>query len=81
MPMIIEMFPPVVLALNEEVKNHPLLLATLETAQPQSLEEVLGHVAAYCNVGLDGYYMEEDIEALFVLLLNRLKIKSTIHIN
>lgn len=79
--MIIEMFPQVVQALNLEVGKHPLLLATLYAAGPMSMEEVVGHVAAYCDVMLDDYYMEEDLEALFALLLARLKKKSELTLN
>ena len=76
MPLIIEYFPPAVIALNEELINHPMLTQMLRPEMP--LEEKLGHVAAYCNVELDGYYLEDEIETLIYLLLRQLKEKSII---
>ena len=79
--MIIEMFPPAAIALNDEVSKHPLLLSLLQSMGPMDLETTIGHVAAYCDVMLDDYYMNEDLEALFNLLVNRLRAMNTIHIN
>lgn len=74
--MILEFFPPVVQALNLEVSKHPVLLEVLRQQGRMDLETTVGHVAAYCDVILDDYYMEEDLEALFNLLLDRLRKKS-----
>ena len=84
--MIIEMFPPVVQALNQEVRNHPILLAELSRLEKLNdghldLEITVGVVAAYCNVVLHDVYLEEDLEALFTLLLARLQKISTIQVH
>jgi hypothetical protein len=79
--MILEYFPPAAQALNLEVRSHPVLLAILQNNGPMDMETMIGHVAAYCNVELDGYYMEEDLEALFILLIDRLRNKSAIVVN
>ena len=79
MPLILEFFPVLVMELNKELNNHPLLTSIL--SPHMSLEEKIGHIAAYCNVVVDDYYMEEDIEILCHLLLKRLREKSTITIN
>lgn len=78
-PVILEFFPPSVIALNEELLNHPPLTSMLRP--DMSLEEKLGHIAAYCDVGVDGYYLEDEIETLIYLLLQRLKNKSAIVIH
>jgi hypothetical protein len=74
--MILEYFPPAAQELNLESRKHPILLATLQNAGPMDMETLIGHVAAYCDVVLDDYYMEEDLEALFNMLLHRLKQRS-----
>ncbi len=77
--MILEFFPEAAIALNEEIRNHPALQVVLgELPQSTTLEERVGHIAAYCDVVLDGPYLEEDLEKLFYLLLKRLKNKSAI---
>jgi len=77
--VILEYFPPVAIALNEEIQYHPQLMAVLNPSM--SLEEKFGHIAAYCDVVVDDYYLEDDIEILCHLLLQRLKKKSAIIAN
>ena len=85
MPLILEMFPPVVQALNQEVRNHPILLSELSRLQALNgkldLEITVGVVAAYCNIMLADQYMEEDLEALFTMLLARLQKISAITVH
>ena len=79
MPAVIEIFPEVAIELNREVAKHPMLAKVLSSLPPNtSLEERLGHVAAYCNVVVDDYYLEEDIEILLHMLVRRLKGKGTL---
>jgi hypothetical protein len=85
--MILEFFPPVVQALNLEVAKHPLLLSSLSQMASTNggrldMEMMVGAVAAYCNVELDGSpLLEEDLEALFNLLLVRLQRVSALTVN
>lgn len=79
MPAILEFFPPAAMALNAELQYHPKLTALLQPHM--TLEEKLGHIAAYCNVVVDDYYLEEEIESLILLLLSRLKKKSALIAN
>ena len=79
MPAILEFFPPVMLEIQKELQYHPLLTATL--SPHMSLEEKLGHIAAYCNVVIDDYFLEEGLDTLMHLLLNRLKTKSALVVN
>ncbi len=68
--------PKIALDLQAELENHPLLTTTLRP--DMCLQERVGHIAAYCNVELDGYYDDNDLEALFTMLLGRLKKKSSL---
>lgn len=78
--MILEFFPPVVQAVNREIENHPLLSSLLAAHPGADLETRIGIIAAYCNVVVDGYYLEEDLETLFHLLYKILREKSAITI-
>jgi hypothetical protein len=80
--MIHEYFPAAAMALQEEIANHPALVAILGSLPPSTtLHERVGHIAAYCNVVLDGMYLEEDLEQLFNYLIKRLKNKNEIAIH
>lgn len=79
MPVILEFFPPVMLAIHQELEKHPMLTSVLRPEMP--LEEKIGHIAAYCNVEINDYFLEEEIETLMHLLLQRLKNKSLIVVN
>ena len=79
MPVILEFFPAAMIELNKEIKYHELLMATLTPSM--SLEEKLGHTAAYCNVVIDDYFLEEELENLIHILLQILRKKSAIIIN
>lgn len=79
MPRIIEMFPDVAIALQEEIfLNHPKLTKDLARMTGAPLEERIGMVALYCGFATDGWFREKDLEKLFEMLLKKLKEKSTI---
>ena len=79
MPAILELFPPLALALDDEIrKNHHQLAALLARYPQQSLEVKIAAVAAYCNVLTDGWFLERDLEKLLELLLQKLKEKSVL---
>lgn len=79
MPAVLEFFPAAMIELNKELQYHPLLTSTLRPSM--SLEEKLGHTAAYCNVVIDDYFLEEELENLIHILLQILRKKSAIIIN
>ena len=79
MGIVLEFFPHAVVELSKEIRHHPLLMATLRPGM--TLAEKLGHVAAYCNVMIDDYFLEDDIEILVKLLMQRLRDKNTITLN
>ena len=79
MPRILEYFPEVAVALNEEIaKNHPTLARDLASRPGATLEEKMALVALYCNLGVDGWFNENDLKGLFELCYQRLRQKGTI---
>lgn len=79
MPVIIEMFPPEAMALQEEVKQHPALCNALAGLGSEStLNERIAIIAAYCGMLLDGYYREDELAELFKIMLYKLKNRSKI---
>lgn len=82
MPLHIEMFPPVVLALQQEIRNHPKLQQALATLPSEAnLEERFGLIAAYCGMVVDGYYNEEAVDKLFHIALDKLRKMGTVIIH
>lgn len=78
MPRQIEMFPAVAVVLQQEiVEHHPELCKRLQLLGNVTLQEKVAFVAHYCNYGIDGWFGEKEMEALFELLLKRLREMST----
>ena len=74
----IEQWPDEVIALNKELANglHQSLAQILENVDPAtSFAERIGHIAAYCDLILDGQYMPEDIANICGELCKRLEAK------
>lgn len=71
-------FPESFIALNQEVGNHPELCARLAKHPSQELEIRLAEIATYCDIILDGYYTQEDLERLADILVRKLKDKNSI---
>ena len=66
-------FSPAQLALMGEIRNHPKLVEILKECPDQGDWAIqLGHIAAYCEVGLDGNYFEDELQHLYKLLFDRL---------
>ena len=74
----LEYFDPRMIALQEELLNHPRLMELLAKHPPQEMEMRLAEVAAYCEVMLDGYYSREQLAELADVLTRKLKQKSCI---
>ena len=74
----IQMFGENKIALTQEVKNHPTLLALLANHPVGEWELHLAEIAAYCNVALDDLYTEEDVEKICGILVHRLRKKRQI---
>ncbi len=74
-------FPEAAIALNEEIaKNHHELANLLAQYPNRPLEVKVATVAAYCNIMVDGWFQENDLDKLIHLLLKKLKEKSTLNV-
>lgn len=82
---VLVFFHPARIALNIEVKEHPRLrlqIADLVKENPQAeVPEILGVIAAYCGIALDGMYSQEDLDALCNILVQKLRDKRSIVIH
>ena len=70
----IEMFSEAKIELLREVNKHPdlrLQLAVEATGGDEGA--VIGTIAAYCNVVMDGTYHREEIERLYPILVGKLQ--------
>ena len=64
------MFPPVVIALQRELKNHPDIAQYVQECGARGMDEEFGAIATKLGIILDGLYDPID---LCDLLLKRLK--------
>lgn len=79
MPREIALWPEEVIELNRELSHyewHPDLVEIMLNLDPAStFAERLGHIAAYCDLIVDGQYMPDDIAKICGELVRRLKEK------
>ena len=82
---VLVFFHPARVALNEEVRKHPALmeqLADLKRETPSAeFPELIGAIAAYCHIGMDGLYSQEDLDLLANALCMKLRAKRSIIIH
>jgi mannose/fructose/N-acetylgalactosamine-specific phosphotransferase system component IIB len=72
--MYYEMFPPVVMAMQEEIQHHPALLQNLlQLPKDAPMEMKLGEVAAFVGIILDGYYDNDQVLELCEEITHKLK--------
>jgi hypothetical protein len=73
---ILEMFPKEYTDLHREIANglHPKLLPIIALIGPDDLDMKLAHIAAYCEVMLDGDYSLRDRMNLCRILTEKLKL-------
>ena len=57
----IEYFPEELIALNEEVANHPDLQERLAGQENKDVYILINEIAAFLGIILDGMYTQEDI--------------------
>jgi hypothetical protein len=76
----IEMFPDELIALNEEIRNHPDLLVILATQQDKDVYVQIAEISAWCGVILDASYTRDDIIKLCGTLTDILRKKREINI-
>lgn len=79
MPREIVLWPEEVIELNRELQHldlHPELAKIMLNLDPaSSFAERIGHIAAYCDLILDGQYMPDDIAKICGELSRRLVAK------
>lgn len=76
--MYYDMFPEELIALQEEIIEHPPLIELLQEMETTEWVVRLACVAAYCEIILDGLYSETDIRLLCDTLTQKLKDKRTL---
>lgn len=74
----IEMFPPELIALNEETAKHPKLGELLSQQPNRDVYILLCEVAAYCGVVLEGTYTRDDVLKICDKLTTQLQSMRTI---
>lgn len=68
-----EYFPPVVMALQEEIQRHQALLEQLcQLPANSDLSDKLGTVAAFCGIAMDGLYDNDSLLKLCEILRTKL---------
>lgn len=70
-----EMFSDARIALQREVKEHPLLIELLKIYEQDDWPGQLGEIAAYVLVMMDGMYMPHELEKLYDILFWKLRGK------
>lgn len=81
--MIYEQFPDEVIELNRELATdyHPELQKLMHGLDNNvTFAERLAHIAAYCELALDGNYMPDDIVGICKEVTKRLKRKRVINV-
>lgn len=69
-------FPEGVILLNKELATgvHPKLEAILSKHDSNDWELRLADIAAYCDVVIDSYFVDEDLNKLCAILSGRLQV-------
>jgi hypothetical protein len=75
-----EYFHPDIIELQKEIQRHPPLAEIIKQNQDQPFVVLLGHVAAYCNVIVDGSYNYLEIVHVCGKLVEKLQDKRAGHV-
>ncbi len=74
---ILDFFPDHIIALNEELLNHPTLMERLtkhDDVDPElRVAKSFAEIGKYCNVALDGDYTGGDLYKIADIFLTRLR--------
>jgi len=73
-------FPQQILDLQAEIQKHPPLVEIISQHKQYNFEVLIGHVAAYVGVMLDGVYTPPEMMRLAELLTGKLQDKRAGHI-
>lgn len=74
-------FDPAILALQEELRYHPDLMEQLSQDPSDEFELRLGRIAAYCEIGIDGWFTDKELVNLCSLCTAVLQSKRAEYIN
>jgi hypothetical protein len=70
----LEFFSEDKIALQKEVLQHPMLMLDLKLSASSGDEGlVIGTIAAYCNITMDGTYQRSELENLYSILVHKLQ--------
>lgn len=71
--VVLQYFSNERVAMLLEVNNHPVLVDLLHNLEADhDWADVIAEISAYCNVGMDGMYSNEDLELLYPQLTKRM---------
>lgn len=70
-----EYYHPTQIALSQEVSQHPELRLLLTQYGPTQYEEMLGEIAAYVGIGVNGVYTEPELHGLYEQIIEKLRKK------
>jgi hypothetical protein len=73
-------FPQQILDLQKEIQQHPPLVEIISLNQQYNFEVLLGHVAAYVDMVLDGVYTPPEMLRLSEILIGKLQDKRAGHV-
>jgi hypothetical protein len=73
-------FPQQILDLQAEIQKHPPLVEIISQHKQYNFEVLLGHVAAYVEVMLDGVYTPSELLELAEKLTGKLQDKRAGHL-
>lgn len=72
-PLKLEYFSQARVLMLIAAQKHPVLVERCANYNNQTQwPEIVGEIAAYCNVAMDGNYYEHELEALYVILESKL---------
>ena len=75
---VLTYFHPARIAVSLEVRQHPALCELLQQYESDDEGGIIGEIAAYCNIAMDGQYTREDLDNLYVILYAKLTEKRKI---
>ncbi len=74
-----DMFSESKIAILRKIKEHPPLVTLLLPYDPRTQwPDMLGEIAAYCNIAMDGMYSKEDLDKLEDILYWKLSEASMV---
>lgn len=72
------MFSPARVELMRECRSHKKLMAKLARYKQEEWTEILGEIAAHCNIIIDGTYLPRELDNMCDILYNELRGKRKI---